>query len=1310
MIKIIPQYFELFENLKAFNANDITDTSNFTFEPFSFRYPTIQVENLLNFQNLFILAEPGYGKSTLLEELKKHLDKSSITYQFIYGIDNKAFIINDNIEVLIFDALDENKDVVPTFLELLTITKDKNIKLIISNRIHYLNKVEHLIQNIDFKFIRLLPFNKGQIFEFFRNTLQEKNFDDETLNQVIENSKSSNGNSILSTPRYLNEFCKYILNNDLKTEDIKVIKKSELFEKVVFYKLEAENKGNKNKIFLTKRVLERLALIMEIHEINQITKEDFITFLDQANSNISLIFLNTVDLDDLLDRVMKTTGDFLQFEHSEFQEYLAAKELSRIGYRYQTIYDLMIDPILQYIKPNWIDVLSYAVDLDSAFVKPVIRFIETRNYESIDERLIEILININLDKEENSFLDHFFKVIFGFYSFKGKSIFQIYKPLSKYIRNDNEILKPRYKVEDIPDAATHIVSNQILLIEALANDKRLDVEQEEIWITYFTEVLKTNRFHSIHSVIFHAFMAFGNPEPLLQLIDDFEKREDYILNGILCPLGNMAPNDQRSINLINRCLKLRRRLDSLDSLINDVSDESGLISIFETLRDNINVLNNNHFHYSPGFYPLFENVKALNSPKLNKSIENFIIAIFKFEPYLYFKINIIDLSLKYTISSNPEFIKKLLSFKKFVYELDEIIEIIAKQIDLNLFKFIEEFLLKNEHGWRHQELVHKTKYALEEKKNSPIYEYINLKYLIPWEKERKPTVKAPIEKTVIDEYRNYFLTDHKLYNTGLIPFFISRHKELLPLLDSDDILYTHQVIDMIMNAYDIDKFSLEIIERGNNKTSFTHNHETWFNIDSYFKAAYLLRLTDLLLKYRKKFLLTLPSLDHYGENVDGFLPEIFNDIGSLTGDDIILIYDFCINRKDDLIVFNSRSFAEMAAKMNLFLLNPVLEKLFENDKIDSYDKEKILEALGELSSTQDDFKRLILIFKESKNPYKLKDIANFFLIKKFQDKNAINWRFKELERRLQPFDSDFRYNGTRGVSSFESEMDHPKFATCYYGIENHIIYEGMLELLQFSFDIRTNKLNFKYSNYLQSIVYNYFKAFLNEKVLNDIRRVLSKYHVPEHIYSFNQHLDKLITELYLQKKNQEPFISAIHSANRILSKSYLPIQSHLELKEFILSALNNEIKNLIENEGFYRVASDLSEGKKQVNESLIQKTLKIALGKVLLEKGLRKVDIFREVESLGGLRYDFLITYGLYGPIMVELKLMHNPEIQNTTNRNSYKKKLVKYLEANNAMGIYAVFQTKNELSHKHKFIKMVSSYKDIKGLDIISFECFETN
>ena len=108
-----------------------------------------------------------------------------------------------------------------------------------------------------------------------------------------------------------------------------------------------------------------------------------------------------------------------------------------------------------------------------------------------------------------------------------------------------------------------------------------------------------------------------------------------------------------------------------------------------------------------------------------------------------------------------------------------------------------------------------------------------------------------------------------------------------------------------------------------------------------------------------------------------------------------------------------------------------------------------------------------------------------------------------------------------------------------------------------------------------------------------------------------------------------------------------------------------------------------------------------------MDRGLRKSDIFREVESYDGLKYDYLISYGLYGPIMVELKLLHNPEIQDDKKRKLYRIKMKKYVGANNKQGIYCIFDIHNKPIHSKKYKMLLNEYKDIENLDIPLLKCY---
>ncbi|MCD0488890.1 hypothetical protein LPB86_11670 [Pedobacter sp. MC2016-14] len=1302
--KFIRQYTEWYEGVENLNNGKSRQSGYYP------RASLVELSELLNIERLFIVAEPGHGKTTLINQLITYFNDNGILYKYAIGLGSDKIVLDSDTEYLIFDALDESKDVVPTFIELLKLCEDNNVKLIVSNRLHYINMIQHLLKATQFQFIKLLPFDEYQVRSFLIDKLEELQYSAEQINQIIENSKGNSPKSILRTPRYLNEFSDYILKDKIAPENIIKLSKSDLFEKVIYYKLEHDTSDNKNSKYLTKRVLERLALVMEIHGLNQIHMEDFVTFLDQTDSNISLIFLNSVDLEDLLCRVMKKTDDMLQFEHTEFQEYMAAKELSRMGYRFQTVYDLMVDNNLQVLKNNWIDVLTFAVEIQPEFSKPLLSFIEVNKNGNIDEKLVELLLNIPATNFDDNFKNLFFDVVGNYYYSRGKIIFHTYFQLANYFtKSRSEILIPYYGIDQLKDSVTHIQSNQILLIEALAEQNRLSMNDKSNWVSYLVNLVQKDEFYSMQSTIFRTLVALNDTEAVLELIPVFEQKPDYILNNLFYALSQLVPNDLETSKLITRCLTSGRRVDNIDTLINRITDKDRITDFFNSLNGSLSILDSDRFRFGVGFYSLFEQIEILNSKELNNTVYQFICNVFQHRQYIHQMSSITELSFKYCLKHQQGFLKKMMSFPTFLQSIDVIIEIIALDLDLKTFKTIEKFILSSDNAWRLDRVIYKIKHKLEPIKDHEVYLYINRKYLLPWSKT-KPQEEKPVTKTAIEEIRDYYLEDKKYFNPALFPKFIEKFDEIYAELEDSDKAYLLDIIDIVLHNYDPDVFRIEINEVKGNQTSFSHNHDVWFHIELYFKTAYLLESREILQKYRVKFIKTIPRLDIFEHKRLDLVENIVEIIGGLSETDLKTIYTFCIERKDDMLALSGRSFAEIAYRLNIHTLKPILLKLLKNSKVKLFEKQEIVKAFGELAENKSDLNSLTRIFKTSVHD-ELKDIANSYLVSKFKDPAAISWRFEELKNRRTPFDTDIKYNGARSVSYFEQELDRPEFPKCFYGLSEQSIKTKMLDLLNFSFQIRDTKPFFRYSTYLQSIVYTYFQPNINSVLIAELRKIASSFPIIEQTYSFNNTLDKMVEELYLQQKKNEPFSTAVHSANEILSKTYLPIQSIQELKELILKIFNNEIKILIENDGFYRLSDQLINDPQSqssiVTEAIIQKTLKIALGKALLENGLRKTDIHREVESMDGKKYDYLISYGLFGPVMVELKLMHNDEIQKPGKRKEYKHKLTQYLRANGDNGIYAIFQIYDNPAQQIRYQKMLSEYKDINGLEIIAMQCF---
>ncbi|MGO4289865.1 NACHT domain-containing protein [Chitinophaga sp. RAB17] len=1308
MNTIIQQYHYAYNTLSELFDKEANSSG------YNFHSTKTSVENLLDHNHLFIVAEPGYGKTTLIKQIKDYLDLHRIPNIRYEGSDSKEIAVNTPVQYLIYDALDENKTPIPTFIELLNYGKNHELKLIISNRIHYISQIEHLISEIDFTYIRLLSFNDWQIANLMTNRLSRLGFTEEHIDNIIRKTKAGTPHSILKTPRYLDEFCKYIIYNSKKPEEISYLKKSELFEKVIYYKLESENKLseiNKNYPYIAKRVLERLSLAMEIHQTNEVSKDEFVTFLDQSNSNINQILLTSISLDNLWERVMKTTGASLKFEHTEFQEYLAAKELLRLGHRFQIVADLMIEDQIDIIIPNWIDVLNFAIDMEPLFIDPLLSFIKANKWQNINEKLIEIILSVDHSKIDISTSEKIFSTCFSYYSLSGKYI-PHGNTISEFYQSGNcEILTPLYSGSKISPPVFHIVCNQVNIISSLNIKGKLSTANRRKWISYLSELLENSLSSPLYDTLLYALVDFEDKGPILKLMSYFEEQPDHILNLYLIPMSNLASENQESIELLIRSLKSGRRLDNIAHAIKNVRGEQNLLALYTFLVEHPKSVSNPN-QYLPGnsYCNLYQYVADLDSADLDNAIHNYFTAYFEQLDFEHEKREIIAGALSYLIKKNTEFVDTLIKLDEFIDNAENYLDEIFSACSLMDFQKIESKIIENR-SWNTREFIQKSKEEVRKNINPEVYSYMVDKYPID------PIISSPKKNDAainLQTLRGYYVLDKKLYNTGLIPYLVDKFQHLNALLEEKDKTYLKQVIKTALKHYDPDKFKISIEQTSASHRNINYTNGLGLQIGEYFQAAFLLDDISTLKQNRLKLLKSFPILGFRSDADIKMANIVFEQIGPITINDQNKMFESFMGRKDDLLVFNPTSFAEMIRKLNLGFLSPLLAKLLRNAKISTIEKITLLEVIGDFAQNRNDYDRLKRIFNRNlttEATKELADVANSFLISKFKDEAAVKWRFQELKSRLKEFDPQIRFNGLRPVSVFENELDHMRFGKCLLGLNHSVVQKLMLDLLAYSFDIRTNRLHLKYSEYLQSIIFQYYKSVLDIKCLKELRDVIARYRPSENAYSFNPLLEKLSVELNKMQKGDNTFLDAIHILNKTIGNSYLPITSNFELKETITRIINMDIVHLIENEGFYRVSQQLGgqihKNNLYINEELVQKTLKIALEKALLAHGFRKTDIYREVESLDSLRYDYLIKYGLFGPIVVEIKLLYNNEIQNSSHRSAYKSKLSKYLSANNGLGIYLIFQTKQSQSHLNQYNNLLREYSDISGLDILLIKCY---
>lgn len=140
----------------------------------------------------------------------------------------------------------------------------------------------------------------------------------------------------------------------------------------------------------------------------------------------------------------------------------------------------------------------------------------------------------------------------------------------------------------------------------------------------------------------------------------------------------------------------------------------------------------------------------------------------------------------------------------------------------------------------------------------------------------------------------------------------------------------------------------------------------------------------------------------------------------------------------------------------------------------------------------------------------------------------------------------------------------------------------------------------------------------------------------------------------------------------------------------------------IQDEGIYSIVRQ-----EYLNEDFIQRELKNTIINKCCQMGLTNVRIDREVAKQDNKRTDFLVRYGLCAPIMIELKLLHNEEIQKQSKRSEYKKKFIAYSKATKAcFSIFWVFDIKRGNSNRENFTALKNEYKDLEHTCVWLTDC----
>lgn len=176
---------------------------------------------------------------------------------------------------------------------------------------------------------------------------------------------------------------------------------------------------------------------------------------------------------------------------------------------------------------------------------------------------------------------------------------------------------------------------------------------------------------------------------------------------------------------------------------------------------------------------------------------------------------------------------------------------------------------------------------------------------------------------------------------------------------------------------------------------------------------------------------------------------------------------------------------------------------------------------------------------------------------------------------------------------------------------------------------------------------------------------------------------------------------AVKQYNKCIEESYLNLRNDGDLRRYF-TEIHSEVQKEIQDQGIYTLVRPDT-----LSEDFIQRELKNTIINKCCQMGLEAVRVDREVALQDNKRTDLLIRYGLCNPIMVELKLLHNKEIQEKKKRQEYRKKFVQYTNATGAcLSVFWVFDVHRENSKRPEFEELKLEYKDLPHTLVLLTDC----
>jgi len=1293
-------------------------------------------------KRILVLSEPGYGKTRLLQEFQKYsknLDKQAVFIDLKLFSKEKAleiFIIEqaklqgisltglaDEINiVLCFDALDEIKQ--DAFYELVRQAKllfenYKDIKVIFSCRLLFYKKYPVFEEN-NFTYMSVGDFDFEQVRAYLEEILTEDNkriFSGTEIDTIIQDFKEPNWESIILIPRYLEKFVEF-----RKSHPSEKPTRSSLYDFFINERLEIEDskRGAQDRVII-RRVLEKIALVMEIYQKNEISKDELLSIMEDVQSQMTGKFLDVGKLQILFEHSLwKDYGNTISYEDHTIQEYLASCELLRLGGQ-KHLYDFVVDPLLKEIHPSWFGTLGFCVDQGINLLESLIDFGQRDIGKIIEsEEYHRFLTKVDVSRLSGERKIRIFKKVFGQYQKERIWIeWDIARRLALFFEASlNDYLREWIKKSESRKASeidkNVLRGNVAQILGFIIGKDILNVKNETFWKKKLIEFVNDDNLNGVlqrHALF--ALESFKDEAVIEKVQKAFKHSSDAVRDAFIDFCSKVAPNKKISIDYFiegvkqdsiyaNRALTKINTKDSLKYLLEklNATDMQFLKSIIHHeniyLKDDKNIFKNIDKNYEESMKSLLLEIifKTVDLHKYSSlMVKKIAEALSRHHPDII--LDICDFIL-----GNDKYKKYLFKFE-FLFSIVLTKEIIGKALEkLKNLQYVDNSLFralclaKDKRGEEGNEIYEEGRKYL-----ANIYKQS--------EEEMAKSTKAPSEgERKYKEFIFRLKPEKGKYRRDVFQYFGENYELLKDNLTNQDLSRFKKLTTDILKKVNPQEWKFKVLQWDKeNKNIVQYQISSSLTLfEDCLKIAHILKIA-IDKDIRKNMINFIPFARY--EGLDNIL-KIASDIKSSELRYVLKVYDSDNEKK----YFRPYNFIKVVRDNKLVAATSVLKAFVSDEKLQNYDRREALKCLGEIEA---DFKYFESVFKSNiKEKNILADIANQILIEEFHQKKAIEWRIGEIRKRYFKF---VEPKGVHAVSDAESELYEKRFAQPLIKVESKDFIDDYLSLLAFSLQkLKKDKEYWSYTQYIWEIVVGYFKNLKYIKSgdpyspIKKLEEFIQKNSAQRGINWFGKRFKELKRDYQVYIGVPKTIIECIKIYNSVKSKQYLEIVSESDLRDKIKEIINKDIRSWIKVNG----AKDLlyDSRKEPINEIKIQKIVYVPLVAELEKVG---VTVIREPQKLDNERVDLYISYGFspHAVIVIEIKKSNHPDLgpkKDLSKTVSYCK-FERYIQGFSAgYGIFLVFNINKDTPAWNSLIKNIEKYyTKIDEVEVIGIDAFNS-